>query len=88
MMKDEQKTNLVRHSSFLLHHFQTDALAEAGCSNPDILSHWRGPGPHVRGCWVVDGCWGRSTHDGNNKHFGSRLFSGSLSSGDRVFSAL
>jgi hypothetical protein len=31
-----------------------DALAEAGCSNPDILNHCRGPGPHVRGCWVVD----------------------------------
>jgi hypothetical protein len=31
-----------------------DALAEADCSNPDILSHCRGPGPHVRGCWVVD----------------------------------
>jgi hypothetical protein len=31
-----------------------DALAGAGCSNPDILSHCRGPGPHVRGCWVVD----------------------------------
>ena len=27
-----------------------DALAEAGCGNPDILSHCRGPGPHVRGC--------------------------------------
>jgi hypothetical protein len=31
-----------------------DALAEASCSNQDILSHCRGPGPHVRGCWVVD----------------------------------
>jgi hypothetical protein len=31
-----------------------DALAEAGCSNQDILSHCRGPGPHIRGCWVVD----------------------------------
>jgi hypothetical protein len=31
-----------------------DALAEAGCSDPDILTHCRGPGPHVRGCWVVD----------------------------------
>jgi hypothetical protein len=31
-----------------------DALAEAGCTSPDILSHCRGPGPHVRGCWVVD----------------------------------
>jgi hypothetical protein len=31
-----------------------DALEEAGCDNPDILSHLRGPGPHTRGCWVVD----------------------------------
>jgi hypothetical protein len=31
-----------------------DALEEAGCTNTDILSHLRGPGPHVRGCWVVD----------------------------------
>jgi hypothetical protein len=31
-----------------------DALEEAGCDNGDILSHCRGPGPHVRGCWVVD----------------------------------
>jgi hypothetical protein len=31
-----------------------DALEEAGCTNPDILGHCRGPGPHVRGCWVVD----------------------------------
>jgi hypothetical protein len=31
-----------------------DALEEAGCTNPDILNHCRRPGPHVRGCWVVD----------------------------------
>lgn len=31
-----------------------DALEEAGCTNTDILGHCRGPGPHVRGCWVVD----------------------------------
>ena len=31
-----------------------DALVEAGCTNEDILSHCRSPGPHVRGCWVVD----------------------------------
>jgi hypothetical protein len=31
-----------------------DALQEAGCSNSAILDHLRGPGPHVRGCWVVD----------------------------------
>ena len=31
-----------------------DALEEAGCADSDLLSHCRGPGPHVRGCWVVD----------------------------------
>jgi hypothetical protein len=31
-----------------------DALEEAGCTDPDILDHLRGPGPHVRGCWPVD----------------------------------
>ena len=31
-----------------------DALEESGCDNPDILSHCREPGVHVRGCWVVD----------------------------------
>jgi hypothetical protein len=30
------------------------ALEDAGCSDPDLLGHCRGPGPHVRGCWVVD----------------------------------
>jgi hypothetical protein len=31
-----------------------DALQDAGCDSDDILSHCRGDGPHVRGCWVVD----------------------------------
>ena len=31
-----------------------DALQDAGCDNDDVLSHCRGGGPHVRGCWVVD----------------------------------
>jgi hypothetical protein len=31
-----------------------DALQDAGCGSTDILDHCRGPGPHVRGCWVVD----------------------------------
>jgi hypothetical protein len=31
-----------------------DALEEAGCASADLLSHCRGPGPHVRGCWLVD----------------------------------
>ena len=31
-----------------------DDLEKAGCDNQEILGHCRGPGPHVRGCWVVD----------------------------------
>ena len=31
-----------------------DALEEAGCTEQAILDHCRGPGPHVRGCWVID----------------------------------
>jgi hypothetical protein len=30
------------------------ALEEAGCQDEDTLAHCRAPGPHVRGCWVVD----------------------------------
>jgi hypothetical protein len=31
-----------------------DALEDAGCDNPVILEHLRGPGLHARGCWVLD----------------------------------
>lgn len=31
-----------------------DALEEAGCTDASILEHCRGPGPHVRGCFVLD----------------------------------
>jgi hypothetical protein len=31
-----------------------DALEEAGCADQSLLSHCRQPGPHVRGCWLVD----------------------------------
>jgi hypothetical protein len=37
-----------------------DALEDAGCDHADILEHCRGPGPHVRGCWVVDLILGKS----------------------------
>jgi hypothetical protein len=37
-----------------------DALEEAGCDHPDVLAHCRGPGPHARGCWVVDGVLGKT----------------------------
>jgi hypothetical protein len=32
-----------------------DALEEGGCpQDHELLLHLRGPGPHVRGCWLVD----------------------------------
>lgn len=31
-----------------------DMLAGAGCEQQDVLSHLRGPGPHARGCWIID----------------------------------
>jgi hypothetical protein len=37
-----------------------DALQDADCDNEDVLGHCRGPGPHVRGCWVVDLVLGKS----------------------------
>jgi hypothetical protein len=38
-----------------------DALEEAGCDNTDILQHLRQQGSvHVRGCWAVDLCLGKS----------------------------
>ena len=37
-----------------------DALQDAGCDVAAVLDHCRGPGPHVRGCWVVDLVLGRA----------------------------
>jgi hypothetical protein len=37
-----------------------DALEDAGCSDARLLGHLRGPGPHCRGCWVVDLLLGKS----------------------------
>jgi hypothetical protein len=31
-----------------------DALQDAGCEDEQLLSHCRGAGPHVLGCWAVD----------------------------------
>jgi hypothetical protein len=31
-----------------------DALQDASCTDCTILDHCRLPGPHVRGCWLVD----------------------------------
>jgi hypothetical protein len=45
--------------NFSLLPILADALEEAGCDHPEVLGHCRGPGPHVRGCWVVDGVLGK-----------------------------
>jgi hypothetical protein len=37
-----------------------DVLEEAGCADPDLLGHLRGPGPHFKGCWALDLMLGRS----------------------------
>lgn len=37
-----------------------DALEEAGCHDAEILGHCRHPGPHHRGCWLVDLLTGRN----------------------------
>jgi hypothetical protein len=36
-----------------------DALQDAGCDNDEVLKHCRRAGPHVRGCWAVDGVLGK-----------------------------
>ena len=47
------------HTIYEEHRFDelmilADALEEAGCAEPSIIEHCRQPGPHIRGCWVVD----------------------------------
>jgi hypothetical protein len=37
-----------------------DALEDSGCADGQVvLGHCRGPGPHVRGCFVVDALLGK-----------------------------
>jgi hypothetical protein len=35
-----------------------DALMDAGCTDERVLAHLRDPGPHARGCWVLDAVLG------------------------------
>jgi hypothetical protein len=37
-----------------------DALEVAGCTDAELLTHLRSPGPHVRGCFAVDLLLGKS----------------------------
>jgi hypothetical protein len=36
-----------------------DAFEDAGCTDQEVLSHLRGPGFHIRGCWLLDLMLGR-----------------------------
>jgi hypothetical protein len=37
----------------------SDAIEELGLADATLLEHLRGPGPHWRGCWGVEGLLGR-----------------------------
>ena len=45
---------IYEHRAFDCLPLLAGALEEVGCRNAELLAHCRGPGPHVRGCWVVD----------------------------------
>jgi hypothetical protein len=36
-----------------------DMLEDAGCTDPHVLAHCRGPGPHVHGCFLIDALLGQ-----------------------------
>jgi hypothetical protein len=40
--------------------FENMPILGAGCDSDEIIQHCQGPGPHVRGCWVVDFILGKS----------------------------
>jgi hypothetical protein len=46
--------NFYQQRRFDLLPVLSDALEDAGCDSADLLSHLRGPGPHVPGCWALD----------------------------------
>jgi hypothetical protein len=47
-------TSIYGKTSFDRLPLLADALEDAGCTDAELLSHLRSPGPHVRGCWAVD----------------------------------
>ncbi len=45
----------IHHDSLFQHlPILADALEDAGCAEAALLDHLRSPGPHGRGCWVLD----------------------------------
>jgi hypothetical protein len=45
---------IYEESAFARLPILADALEDAGCTEADLLSHFRSPGPHGRGCWALD----------------------------------
>ena len=52
-------TQMYESRDFSIMPILADALQDAGCEHDDILTHCRGNGLHVRGCWVVDRVLGK-----------------------------
>jgi hypothetical protein len=52
-------TEMYESGDFAAMPILADALEDAGCTDADVLGHCRGPGPHVRGCRVVDRVLGK-----------------------------
>ena len=46
--------DIYREEAFAQMPTLADLLEDAGCDGAAILAHCRGPGPHARGCWVVE----------------------------------
>lgn len=50
---------IYEHREFERLSMVVDALENAGCRDAAIIGHCRHPGPHIRGCWLVDFLTGR-----------------------------
>jgi hypothetical protein len=57
----EQAREVYRQGRFESLSLLAGVLERAGCRDRAVLEHCRGPGPHVRGCWVVDALLGHET---------------------------
>jgi hypothetical protein len=50
----ERAGEIHREGKFECLSLLADVLEQAGCRDEAVLGHCKGPGPHGRGCWVVD----------------------------------
>jgi hypothetical protein len=57
----ERAQEIYRTGNFESLRLLADVLEQAGCRDRAVLEHCRGPGPHARGCWVLDALLGRDT---------------------------